>query len=137
MPAKKTKTVKKATVKQVATKPAPVVEHKCECGEHCNCHCHGSAHWIKHIIVWAIIFALGMAAGKLMNCDKGHKNMPKTHPVFTNGCLDMNSIKNPKLREALVNADVDGNECISVEEYKSVKKAMRPERKPGQRNFKK
>ena len=129
------KTTKKTTVKQLTAKPAPVVEHKCECGEHC--HCHGSAHWIKHIIVWAIIFALGMATGKVMNCGHQHKVAPKTHPVFTNGCLDMSSVKNTKLREKLATADVSGDNCISVEEYKAVRKTMRPERKPGQRNLKK
>ena len=127
MPAK---TTKKTTVKKIATKPVPVMEHRCECGEHCNCHCHGSAHWIKHIIVWAIIFALGMVAGKIMysgapQCMQ-HKKM---HPVFTNGCLDMQSIDCPKMREALANADVNNDECISLEEYKAIKKTMKPEHK--------
>ena len=126
MPTKKTtkKSVKKTTVRNVAVKPAPVMEHKCECGEHC--HCHGSAHWVKHVIVWAIIFALGMVCGKLVCCGgHGMKHMSKMHPVFVNGCLDMESVKCPKMQEKLATADVDGNECISVEEFKAVKKEMR------------
>ena len=123
-----TKTTKKTTVKKVVSKPEVVAEHKCGCDEHCNCHCHGSAHWIKHVIVWAIIFALGMATGKIMNCGHPHKVAPKTHPVFTNGCLDMNSVKSPKLREKLETADISGDACISVEEYKAVRKAMTAER---------
>ena len=122
MPTKKTNT-KKTTVKTT-----PVMEHKCECGENCKCHCHGGAHWVKHVIVWAIIFALGMVCGKMMNCGHGAKHMMKSHPVFVNGCLDMQSIKNPKLVEKLTTADVDGNECISMAEYRAVKKAMKPAR---------
>jgi hypothetical protein len=48
------------------------------------------------------------------------------HPVFTNGCLDMQSIECPKMQEALQKADVNGDECISMEEYKAVKKEMKP-----------
>ena len=126
MPTKKT--VKKTTVKRTSVKPAPVMEHKCACGENCNCHCHGSAHWIKHIIVWAIIFALGMVCGKMMcGCHHGMKHMPKMNPVFENGCLKMDSIDCPMMREKLVAADVDGNECISIEEYKAIKKEMKKE----------
>ena len=124
MPAKKL--VKKTTVKKVAVKQAPVMEHKCECGEHC--HCHGRAHWVKHVIVWAIIFALGVVCGKMVCCGgHGPKHMPKMQPVFVNGCLDMESIKCPKMQEKLAAADIDGNECISVKEYRSVKKEMRKE----------
>lgn len=129
MPTKKTiKKVpaKKATVK----KSAPVMEHKCECGENCKCHCHGSAHWVKHIVVWAIIFALGMVCGKMFCCGgHGMKHMPKLQPVFVNGCLDMESIKCPKMQEKFAAADVDSNGCVSVEEYKAVKKEMRSHRK--------
>ena len=129
MPAKKT-TTKKSTVKKVdVKKTAPVMEHKCECGEHCQCHCHGGAHWVKHIIVWAIIFALGMVCGKMMNCNHAHKHMAKMHPVFVNGCLDMESVKCPVMQEKLAAADVDGNECISMEEYKAIKKEMKPAHK--------
>ena len=124
--------------KKVSNKPAPVMEHKCECGENCHCHCHGTAHWIKHIIVWAIIFALGMACGKMMNCgQQQHKQNLRTQPVFTNGCLDKASIKNQKLIERLENADVSGDDCISLEEYKAVRKAMAMERNRAKKNFKK
>lgn len=117
--AKKTKSIQKKTM----MKPISAKEHSCGCGTDCPCHCHGSKHWIKHIIVWAIIFALGMACGKMMNCHHSKKMMrPRFHPVFTNGCLDMNSIKCPKFREDLAKADANGDNCISIEEYKTVKK---------------
>ncbi len=128
MPAKKT-VAKKATKKIAAKKPvvkaAPVVENKCECGEHCHCHCHCRAHLLKHIIVWAIIFALGMVCGKMLCLGHGHKHMSQMHPVFVNGCLDMSSVECPKMQEKLAAADADANECISVEEYRAVKKEMK------------
>ena len=122
MPAKKT--VKKPTAKKPVVKAAPVMEHKCECGENCKCHCHGKAHWVKHIIVWAIIFALGMACGKMLPCGHHYKHMQKNHPVFVNGCLDVQSVTNKKLQEKLATADADNNECISVEEYRAIRKGM-------------
>ena len=89
---------------------------------------------LKHIVIWAIIFALGMFCGKMMNCDAAHKKMQQRfHPVFTNGCLDMQSIDNKKMQEALQKADVNADECISVEEYRAVKKEMRPMNKKGPR----
>ena len=120
MPTKKTKNMKKTTVK---TKP--VMEQKCVCGENCRCHCHGGAHWLKHLLVWAIIFALGMVCGKILCHGHCHKGMPKMHPVFVNGCLDMQSIDCPKMQEKLATADVNGDECISVEEFKAMKKEMK------------
>lgn len=136
MPTKKPTTkktvAKKAPVKKVAVKPAQTMEHKCECGcgENCPCHCHGRAHFVKHIIVWAIIFALGMVCGKMICCGHGmHKHMHQMHPVFVNECLDMSSIECPKMAEKLAAADVNGDGCISLEEYKSVKKDIKPAHK--------
>jgi len=129
------KTTKKTATKSVAKKPAvkaaPVMEHKCGCGADCPCHCHGSAHWVKHIIVWAIIFALGMACGKMMDCGHHKKMQRRMQPVFTNGCLDVASIKCPKMAEEIVAADVNGDNCISVEEYKVWKKANKPQMPEG------
>ena len=125
MPTKKT--VKKTTVKRTAVKPAPVAEHKCMCSE--NCHCHGRAHLVKHIIAWAIIFALGMVCGKMFccGCHHGMKHMPKMNPVFENGCLKTDSISCPKMAEKLMAADMNGDDCISIEEYKAVKMEMKKE----------
>lgn len=122
MPAKKT--TRKTIVRKPVAKQAPVMENTCACGENCRCHCHGGAHIIKHIIVWAIIFALGMVCGKMMCCHHG-KHMPKMNPVFENGCLQMQSIQCPKMVEKLANADVNGDGCVSMEEYKAVKKEMK------------
>ena len=129
---------KKAPVKKAAVKPAPVMEHKCEADCPCGCHKHGAAHLIKHIVILAIVFALGMACGKMMDCKKMHKPMHQNiHAVFTNGCLDMNSISCPKMAEEIVAADVDADNCISVEEYRTWKKDHRAQMKKGMRGPKK
>ena len=39
------------------------------------------------------------------------------------------------MQEKLAAADVDGNECISVQEYKAVKKAMRKEMRAGKKGW--
>ncbi|MBO7053738.1 MAG: hypothetical protein J6W27_04885, partial [Alphaproteobacteria bacterium] len=125
----------------VAAKATPVMEHTCACGKDCPCGCHkhGSMHVIKHIIVWAIIFALGMACGKMMNCQHPGKKMMFHHkqPVFTNGCLDIQSIECPKMQEDIVKADVNGDNCISIEEYKTFKKENRQMFRKGMRGPKK
>ena len=108
------KTPTKKTLTKKTNKTAPVMEHKCSCGADCPCHKHGAAHVVRHIIVWAIIFALGMACGKMMK---------RMHPVFTNGCLDMRSVNCPKMAEDIAKADINGDGCISVEEYRVFKQA--------------
>lgn len=120
-------TAKKNVIRKSPVKHVPVMEHSCGCGKDCPCGCHrhGSAHVIKHIIVWAIIFALGMACGKMMNCGHGRKMPRQIQPVFTNGCLDITSIKCPKMAEEVVAADVNSDDCISIEEYKTWKRANR------------
>ena len=124
MPAKKT--TKKTTVKKSTVKPAPVMEHKCACGETCRCHCNAYAHWVKKIVVLAIVFALGMVCGKMLcSCNHHGKHMPKMNPVFAEGCLQMESIPCPKMQEKLIAADVNGDNCISIEEYKAVKAEMK------------
>ena len=130
--AKQTKTT--PTKKMI--KKAPVMEHKCSCGADCPCHKHGSMHIVKHIIVWAIIFALGMACGKMMNCQHGKRMMKQIHPVFTNGCLDMQSVNCPKMAEEIVKADINADGCISVEEYKVFKQSNKKFQR-GMRNRKK
>ena len=119
MPKKTTKSVQK----KPTMKTTKIHEQHCGCGAECHCHHHDTKHLIKHIIVWAIIFALGMACGKMMNCHHGKKMMrPRFHPVFTNGCLDIKSIECPKFREDILKADANGDNCISLEEYRTVKK---------------
>ena len=118
-PAKAVKTVKKTTIK-----PAPVMEHKCDKGCPCGCHQHCAGHRLKHIMILVIVFVLGYACGKIFClCPmRKHMTMPRySHPVFTNGCLDMQKIHNTKFQEQLMKADVNEDGCVSIEEYQAFK----------------
>ncbi len=124
--AKKT-VAKKTTVKKVATpelKPVIVAPemHDCGCGKDCKCG-HGcpcgcrAARFVKKLIVILIVFALGFVAAKM--CCGG----PRVH--FQNGCLDVASVKCPKMQAALPMMDMDGDGCITKFEFKAFKKQMR------------
>ena len=120
------KQIKKATAKKIAMKPVPAMEHGCGHDCPCGCHKHGAGHLVKHIVILLLVFILGYACGKIM-CFGGKHHMPRMphmpHPVFTNGCLDMQSIQGQKMQEMLMAADVNGDNCISIEEYKTFKAA--------------
>lgn len=121
---------KKIIKKTSARKPVKVMaaeSHTCACGDACKCGC--GCGKFKKIVVLFIVFLLGFAVAKMTCCRGGH-NMPKSgahenHPVFVNGCLDLDSIKNKKLRTALTNSSNGANACISIAEYKSVRAAMK------------
>ena len=150
--AKKTTVKKTATRKPVATTAATHEMHACPCGANCPCHnggacqcqsgasCHCGAgckcggsrfgRFVKKLIVFLIIFALGFATAKFCCCHGkkphfGFNNGPRVH--FVNGCVDMSSVKCPKLAAALPAMDINGDGCITREEYRAVKKQMRRE----------
>lgn len=118
------KTVKAAKAPKMKEVPAPEMP-ACPCGGECKCGCHHGK--FKKFIVLLIVFLIGFAVAKMTCCHRGMHHMPKIQPVFENGCLVMESVKCPKMIEELANADVDMNGCISVEEFKTVKRAMRRE----------
>ena len=122
------KTTKRTTTKRVvkpvvapAKAPAPELhEH------HCGCKCTP----LKKAFYLGGMFILGFVAAYFLACPCHHHHkmkmgMHRMHPVFVNGCLDMQSVKCPKMAEELANADTDANGCISEEEFRTVKHAMR------------
>ena len=129
----------KKTVKKTVAKPAPVVmEHKCGNDCPCGCHKHSVGHRLKHILILVIVFILGFLCGCPMRgpVHFGPARGPfkhMGHPVFTNGCLDMKTIQSQKMQEVLMKADANGDNCVSVEEYKAFKaaKAEKFGKKPG------
>jgi len=151
------KTVKKTTAKPVAAKkssakksvaaskkpsvrtaPAsqmkmtePVMNtHACGCGNNCpcgaGCKCGGSkfGRFMRKLVLFVIIFALGFAAAKMCCCGP-RANGPRIH--FVNGCLDIASVKCPKLIEALPAMDINQDGCITRDEFRAVKRQMRAE----------
>lgn len=125
------KTAKMPEVK-AATMPAPEMHscgcgHDCACGGGCTCnHSHGGfGRFFKKLILALIIFALGFAAAKMLCCNHYGPRGPRVN--FVDGCLDAASVKCPKLQAALPAMDINGDGCITREEYRAVKKEMRRE----------
>lgn len=124
------KTVKKATTVKEPVTAAPVMEeHACACGA--SCHCGGKCgcgskfgRFVKKLVVFLIVFALGFAAAKLC-CNGPRHHGPRVH--FVNGCVDVASVKCPKLVEALPAMDINQDGCITREEFAAVKQQMRAE----------
>jgi len=118
-----TKTVKKTPAKKPAKKvvkpvaapkpvaaeiPAPV--HYCQCTRR------------KKIFILTCTFIAGFLVSQLF-CFCGcphHKRMPRPH--FVNGCMDVASVKCPKLLENLPNIDANGDGCITRAELRASKK---------------
>lgn len=130
VPAAKKPVAKKAAVKEVKM-AAPAMEmHNCGCGADCHCgsacKCGGSkfGRFMRKLVLFVIIFALGFAAAKLCCCGPRHHG-PRMH--FVNGCLDVASVKCPKLAEALPAMDINQDGCITRDEFRQVKRNMRAE----------
>ena len=142
-PAVKKTTVKKTTVKKQAVVQEPVMvaknekfacecDAKCACGANCacggKCGCRGGGFWrfLGKLIILAIVFALGFATAKMCCCGGKFGPMNRgARPVFVNGCLDVASVKCPKMVEMLPAFDVNADGCITREEYRAVKREMR------------
>ena len=123
MPRKTTKKTKKIT--KVA---APACEaHTCHCGDACKCGC-GCGKFTKLVVLF-IVFLLGFAVAKITCCRGGRQmykpSMQDKHPIFVNGCLDMESVANKTMREALQNSEASADGCVTIAEYKSVKAGLK------------
>lgn len=131
-PAAKKPAVKKAVAPAPKAVAAPVMEkHGCGCGHDCgcggNCGCRKGSRFgrfMRKLVWFIIIFALGFAAAKLCCCGPRHYG-PRVH--FTNGCLDVSSVKCPKLAQALPAMDINQDGCITRDEFRAVKRQMRAE----------
>lgn len=127
------KTVKKSNVgrprKVAAEKTVPAVH---ECANGATCHCECKCGKFRKFIVLLIVFFIGFAVAKMTCCHKPHHmpNHPDMHPVFVNGCLDIESVKCPKMLEMLATADANADGCVTVSEFGAVKHAMRPPKMP-------
>lgn len=143
-PAKKP-VAKKAAPKKVvkaATKPtsvkapkAPVMmapaTNNCHCGPNCQCvnvcKCRGAkfARIIKKLIIALILLAIGFVAGSHLYGPRGPRG-PRIE-FAANGCMVEESVKCPKLIDALPAMDINQDGCITREEFRAVKQQMRRE----------
>lgn len=129
MPRKTTKTTKKTVRKSAPVVAKQAATQECQCGSACQCGCHHGK--FKRFITLLIVFLLGFALAKFV-CSpiqqrRAQRRAMEMHPVFTNGCLDMASIKCPKMVETLQTAEANADGCITVSEFKEVKDAMHEE----------
>lgn len=129
-----TKTVKKAPakkpVKKVA-KPAIVVARPLttEIPEPSHyCHCTKRKRNIILTCVFTGAFVLGFVVSQTFFCGCPNKRAP--HVQFVNGCVDVTSIKCPKMLEELPMIDADHDGCITKKELRVAKRAMRHHKKP-------
>lgn len=125
---------KKAPAKKIVAKPAvtaaPVAAAPAACPQSCGCGCKcgGFGRFLKKLIVFLVIFALGFVAAKF--CDHGKEFRRGMHPEFVNGCLDVTKIKCPEMAAKVAAMDTDANGCVTREEFRAAKKAMRGAGRP-------
>lgn len=142
-PAAKKPTVKKVAAKKVAAKKvdapeleqvAPVVEtndtpcacgKNCECGADCKCARRGSkfGRFLLKLIIVLFVFALGFAAAQFCNRDGCGFRCPRAD--FDNGCLEVSSVKCPRLQNLLPTMDADQDGCITRQEFAAARDALR------------
>lgn len=130
-PIAKKATAAKAPVKKIIVKtPAPA--HDCGCGANCNCAkpcgcgcgCGCNAgRVVKKLVLILAIFALGFATARVCCgcCKKGMMHNRAPHMQFVDGCLDVASVKCPKLMAVLPDIDVNRDGCITREELEQHK----------------
>lgn len=120
-PAKKSAPVAKVAPVAVET-PAP-----CCCGGHCHC---GRG---KKIIVLVCALIVGFLISQLFFCGGCHHKRAPQPVHFVNGCVDVASVKCPKMLEDLSKMDADHDGCITKVEMRAAKKATRHHhKKPAQ-----
>ncbi len=123
-----TKTVKKTPAKKPAKKVVkPVVAPKPAAAEiplpDPYCHCTKRKRNMILTCVFICSFLLGFFTYHIFFCPHHPHFKPRMH--FVNGCLEEQSVKCPKMLEALPAMDADNNGCITRAELRAAKRAMR------------
>ena len=128
-----TKTTKKATTKRVAKKtPAKKIIKTAPVAKPVAteiplpdpyCHCTKRKRNMILTCVFILSFVFGILVGTAFFCGCPHKHGPR--PQFVNGCVDVTSIHCPKMLEELPAMDANGDGCITKQELRAAKKAMR------------
>ncbi len=93
------------------------------------CHCTKRKRNTILTCVSIIFFLLGMLVYHMFFCD-GHHPRYRMKPHFVNGCVDVTTVKCPKMLESLPMMDTDNDGCITKKELRAAKKMMRRHAEP-------
>ena len=122
------KSIRKAPAKKTV-KPVvkPVVDEIPLPDPYCHCTKRKRNMILTCVFTGALI--IGFVISQLFFCGCCHKkHMPRVQ--FVNGCVDVNSIKCPKMLEDLPAMDTDNDGCVTRTELRAAKKMMRHHKKP-------
>lgn len=122
------KSVKKSqTKKTVKSVTKPVIDEMPLPDPYCHCTKRKRNMILTCVFVGAII--IGFVISQLFFCGCCHKkHMPRVH--FVNGCVDVTTVKCPKMLENLPMMDTDNDGCITKKELRASKKNMHRHAKP-------
>ncbi len=124
-----TKTTKKTAAKKPAKKVVkPVTAPKPVATEipmpDPYCHCTKRKRNMILTCVFIASFILGMLVYGAFFCGcPHHKRMPRPH--FVNGCMDVTSVKCPKMLKQLPAMDANNDGCITRAELRAAKRALK------------
>jgi len=128
------KSVKKAPAKKPVkkvVKPAVVVKPVVDEIPLPDPYCHCTKRKRNTILtcVFTGSFIIGFLVSQLFFCGCCHKkHIPRVQ--FVNGCVDVTTVKCPKMLEDLPVIDADHDGCITKKELRAAKKMMRRHAKP-------
>ena len=92
------------------------------------CHCTKRKRNCILTSVFVVSFVLGILTAQFFGfcgCDH-HKRAPRLE--YVNGCVNVESIKCPKLLESIPMIDADHDGCVTKKEMRAAKKMMRHHR---------
>ena len=121
-PAKKP--VKKTVKSAPAAMPQPVMTEIAAPTPCCHCTRRKKFFYLTGMFILGFIVAQFFC---FCGCDH-HKRGPRVH--FVNGCVDVASVKCPKMLEQLPTMDANNDGCITRAELRAAKRAMRHHKKP-------
>ena len=118
--ASKKTSAKRASRPVVIEMPAVAAVPQCHCGGGCCCKCgHSFINFcIKVVLLCLVFFAGALTAPYFMRA--GHHAMMRHLQFDDNGCLNYDSVKCPKMLEALKEAYPDMNTCVTRDAVRAV-----------------
>ena len=130
MPQKSTKKAPaKKPVKKTVVKPAAAPKPVFDIPEpERYCHCTKRKRNTILTCVSISAFVLGLLTYHLVFCP--YHSIVKPHLNYVNGCVDVASVKCPKLLQDLPLIDENHDGCVTKDEMRAAKKAMRHHDEP-------